>query len=450
MTPTNDKVDQSGADERAKFEQPWNDHRIKLNGIYIGCGTKANADQIIAALQAQPSAPANQNAVRDALVAKMFGSFSVEDGDGDAYYNRGIDKCIQIVQAMFATPANMPASDAAIFVEARECTHCRHIGINDADEKLSACVSCDWSGPSPIEDHCAGCGRDGTMTAACPKCGSEYELIAEADIAAAPQQPVAASEPVDGGWYWVQKEDIDRIWKWYPAQLQRSHWNSAQFSGIPLFEVKVGAAISSPSVQAKALTDERAAFEAAYAKLCCVPNTSDEDAMREMVQANRFALVNGMNWRHSRDEIEEYRDSTVQRSWAIWQARALLASQPSVMADVINNELRQATLLAQAIWEKHHKDTAPHWKPAPDLMGLILQIDNMTCRLTSHKPSAPADVAAVRDAALEEAAIITSGIYASNHLVCKRIKKAADAIRALKSAAPTAHLQATKSTEESK
>jgi len=29
-----------------KIEQPWNDNRLKLNGVYIGCVTKENADYI--------------------------------------------------------------------------------------------------------------------------------------------------------------------------------------------------------------------------------------------------------------------------------------------------------------------------------------------------------------------------------------------------------------------
>lgn len=30
------------------IEQPWNDQRLLMGGVYIGCGTKENADQIIA------------------------------------------------------------------------------------------------------------------------------------------------------------------------------------------------------------------------------------------------------------------------------------------------------------------------------------------------------------------------------------------------------------------
>ena len=30
-----------------KIEQPWNDQRLKINGIYIGCVTKENAEYIL-------------------------------------------------------------------------------------------------------------------------------------------------------------------------------------------------------------------------------------------------------------------------------------------------------------------------------------------------------------------------------------------------------------------
>jgi len=30
-----------------EIEQPWNDDRLKMNGVFIGCVTKQNADQIM-------------------------------------------------------------------------------------------------------------------------------------------------------------------------------------------------------------------------------------------------------------------------------------------------------------------------------------------------------------------------------------------------------------------
>jgi hypothetical protein len=44
-----------------------------------------------------------------------------------------------------------------------------------------------------------------------------------------------------------------------------------------------------------------------------------------------------------------------------------------------------ASRLAVAIWEKHYKATAVNWKPLPDLMGVLTQIDNMTAGLTRQQ-----------------------------------------------------------------
>ncbi|MGE0745262.1 MAG: hypothetical protein AB7K86_08445 [Rhodospirillales bacterium] len=70
----------------------------------------------------------------------------------------------------------------AVHVECRECRDCEHVGINDESSTDATCSMCDWSGPSPADDHCPQCHRDGTMGAACPKCGGRYGLIAEAAL----------------------------------------------------------------------------------------------------------------------------------------------------------------------------------------------------------------------------------------------------------------------------
>jgi hypothetical protein len=44
-----------------------------------------------------------------------------------------------------------------------------------------------------------------------------------------------------------------------------------------------------------------------------------------------------------------------------------------------------AKRLAEAIWQKHYKATAPQWKPLDDLMGVLTQIDNMTAGLTAQR-----------------------------------------------------------------
>lgn len=97
------------------------------------------------------------------------------------------------IRAALSNPAPV-AAPARVYVECRECSNCGHIGINDDAKGMAACNTCDWNGPSPKEDHCPGCGRDGTMTGSCPECGHGTKLIAEARIAA----PAPASEAVAG------------------------------------------------------------------------------------------------------------------------------------------------------------------------------------------------------------------------------------------------------------
>jgi hypothetical protein len=67
----------------------------------------------------------------------------------------------------------------SVYAECRECEDCGHIGINDSHDSDAACgYSCGWSGPSPKEDKCPGCGRENVMSLACPKCSGYYRLVA--------------------------------------------------------------------------------------------------------------------------------------------------------------------------------------------------------------------------------------------------------------------------------
>jgi hypothetical protein len=45
-------------------------------------------------------------------------------------------------------------------------------------------------------------------------------------------------------------------------------------------------------------------------------------------------------------------------------------------------EMEYATRLAVSLWEQHYKGDAPNWRPLPDLLGVLTQIDNMTTGLT--------------------------------------------------------------------
>lgn len=102
-----------------------------------------------------------------------------------------------------------------LYVEARECKECGHIGINDSSDTQAACTNCDWSGDSPTEDHCPGCAQDGTMTAACPKCGGQYSLLTDRTISAA-----LASAPVAGVAQPVATLHDDGYYTWHGAKPQ--------------------------------------------------------------------------------------------------------------------------------------------------------------------------------------------------------------------------------------
>lgn len=52
---------------------------------------------------------------------------------------------------------------------------------------------------------------------------------------------------------------------------------------------------------------------------------------------------------------------------------------------------RDALQLATAIWERAYREVAPDWKPLPDLLGILSQIDNMVAGLLSRAESQAAE-----------------------------------------------------------
>ena len=115
-----------------------------------------------------------------------------------------------------AQPAE--AKKRTVYVEACECGECGHVGINDNNNDTAACSTCGWRGPSPEKDLCAGCGRAGTMTSACPQCGARSHLLASAHIeiesaeaGAAPAERtalIAAHNAIEGLLAWDAKRNF--------------------------------------------------------------------------------------------------------------------------------------------------------------------------------------------------------------------------------------------------
>ena len=114
------------------------------------------------------------------------------------------DYCADLIEA--GAPAQgQQVGQEPVYVECRECAGCGHVGINDSLETHSACDRCAWIGRSPAEDKCPGCAYENTMSAACPKCGCIYRLLADAeittpqpapaqDVAGQPMQPIVFAE----------------------------------------------------------------------------------------------------------------------------------------------------------------------------------------------------------------------------------------------------------------
>lgn len=119
------------------------------------------------------------------------------------------------------------AEPSKLYVEARECSSCLHVGINDSSDTLAACHSCDWSGPSPAEDHCPGCDQDGCMGSACPKCGAIYKLLAEKNIAAT-LSPLCGAQHAESG-----KEALAAVSSKLAAVWQGVRDAVAKYSGKP-------------------------------------------------------------------------------------------------------------------------------------------------------------------------------------------------------------------------
>jgi hypothetical protein len=178
--------------------------------------------------------------------------------------NEGRVALAQCVRALLATPTPTVAADAvapsgesaaSLYVECRQCDECGHIGINDSHDTDAACgYSCGWTGLSPTEDRCPGCGRENVMGVACPKCSGRYAMLAEAELpaSAAPTPTVAADAVVPQG----EKDAVDTLVAvlnviGYTEEFAQAHPDLKVSEGVKLF-------LSEQAAQ----PDERAAFEA--------------------------------------------------------------------------------------------------------------------------------------------------------------------------------------------
>lgn len=70
-----------------------------------------------------------------------------------------------------------------------------------------------------------------------------------------------------------------------------------------------------------------------------------------------------------------------------YSAEYKVTSEPVYTAQPVD-AFGYAQRLAAILWEKHWKDDAPEWKPLPDIVGVLTQIDNMVAGLSRDLPQA--------------------------------------------------------------
>ncbi len=66
---------------------------------------------------------------------------------------------------------------------------------------------------------------------------------------------------------------------------------------------------------------------------------------------------------------------------------------PGLSCEALAQATREARRLAETIWRRRYRESAPQWKPLPDCVGLITQIDNMCAGLLEDAEQAAAAVA---------------------------------------------------------
>ncbi len=136
----------------------------------------------------EPAAPEGWRLVPDSADENMLRAADAAFKERDMHEARVVYAGIwRSMLAAAPQPAAQPINATTLYVECRECRECGHAGINDAHPTDAACNTCGWSGPSPKEDRCPECKREGMMIDACPNCSSgRYTTVAETTLRAQP------------------------------------------------------------------------------------------------------------------------------------------------------------------------------------------------------------------------------------------------------------------------
>lgn len=205
MTPTNDKVDQSGADERVEFiaaiRKLHNLHpSVTDESIPLVLPEMWEIWQARAALQAQPSAPANPNAIPSVPAAFDLAALDIalRFTQNTEPQRRASLKCA-IVEALqsLSAPADMPASDPDFLSIDDYALWSKFVGLRELQIE-----------DVPLPD-----------------------LIPQIRAILAPQQPVAASIPEPMLSEYGSEEDFDEVHDDWETQQQYAVVGSQIYNG---------------------------------------------------------------------------------------------------------------------------------------------------------------------------------------------------------------------------
>ncbi len=107
----------------------------------------------------------------------------------------------------------------------------------------------------------------------------------------------------------------------------------------------------------------------------------DEQAVAQAISSLRTAIAEAEKQEPVKDRLD---------FWALFDENQRLRAElkfnttpPAAQQEP--DAYGYAKRLAEAIWQKHYKATAPQWKPLDDLIGVLTQIDNMTAGLTFYR-----------------------------------------------------------------
>ena len=146
-------------------------------------------------------------------------------------------------------------------------------------------------------------------------------------------------------------------------------------------------ALTQPEKKEQRMTDEQLADWSYKMQIACNKSTSDSDInIIKLIQHIENLYEQGRA-----DERELAKPESHIVKWSI-PVDPNNFGEPLAQPEQENEAYSYAKRLAEFIWKEHYKEESPDWTPLPDVLGVLTQIDNMTCGLEKAKPEMPTKI----------------------------------------------------------